>query len=72
MAAGNPVRIRNRDDEEFILESADAFEREVAEHSRSEPFISFLVDRSRESGRTKLEDLDRRLAQSEQVPTDRP
>jgi hypothetical protein len=72
MAARDPVRIRNQDGEEFILESADAFEREVAELSRSAPFMSFLADRAREPGRTKLEDLERRLAQAEQASPDRP
>jgi hypothetical protein len=72
MAAGDPVRIRNQDGEEFILESADAFDREVAELSRSAPFKSFLADRSKEPGGTKLEDLERRLAQAEQAAPDRP
>jgi PHD/YefM family antitoxin component YafN of YafNO toxin-antitoxin module len=72
MAAGDPVRIRNRDGDEFILESADAFEREVTELSRSASFMSFLADRAREPGRTKLEDLERRLSQAEQAAAERP
>jgi len=48
LAAGGPVRIRSRNGEEFILESADAFDREVAELSRSETFLSFLAERARE------------------------
>jgi hypothetical protein len=72
MAAGDPVRIRNQDGEEFILESADAFDREVTDLSRSEPFMSFLADRAREPGRTKLEDIERRLAQAEEAAKDRP
>ena len=72
MAAGDPVRIRSRNGEEFILESADAFDREVAEPSRSETFLSFLAERARETGRTSLEDIERRLSQTEQAVEDRP
>jgi hypothetical protein len=72
MAAGDPVRIRNQDGHEFILESADTFGREVAELSRSAPFMSFLADRSKEPGGTKLEDLERRRAQAEQAAPARP
>jgi hypothetical protein len=72
MAAGDPVRIRNQDGDEFILESADAFEREVAEFSRSAPFMSFLAERAKEPGRTTLEDIERRLAQAEQAAAERP
>ena len=71
MATGDSSRIRSRSGEEFILESVDAFEREVAELSRSAPFMSFLANRSKEPGGTKLKDLERRLAQAEQAATDR-
>ena len=54
MAAGVPVRIRSRNGEEFILESADAFDREAAELSQSEKFMSFLAERAQEPGRTSL------------------
>jgi hypothetical protein len=72
MAAGDPVRIRSQSGEEFILESADAFDREVAEFSRSERFMSFLAERAREPGRTRLEDIERRLAQAKQPTSDQP
>jgi hypothetical protein len=72
MAAGDPVRIRNQDGEEFILEAADAFDREVAELSRSERFMSFLAERANEPAKTSLEALERRLAQAEQAGKDRP
>lgn len=72
MAAGDPVRIRSQNGEEFILESAGAFDREVAELSRSERFMSFLADRSKEPGRSSLEDLERRLSRDEQAIKDRP
>lgn len=72
MATDDPVRIRSQDGEEFILESADAFDREVAELSRSERFMSFLTERAQEPGRTTLEDVERRLAQTERPMTERP
>jgi PHD/YefM family antitoxin component YafN of YafNO toxin-antitoxin module len=72
MAAGDPVRIRSRSGEEFILESADAFEREVAELSRSQRFMSFLAERAMEPAKTRLEDLERRVAQAEQAMKDQP
>jgi PHD/YefM family antitoxin component YafN of YafNO toxin-antitoxin module len=72
LAARDPVRIRSQNGEEFILESADAFDREVAELSRSEKFMSFLAERAREPGRTRLEDIERRLIQTEQAVEDRP
>jgi hypothetical protein len=45
-AAVDSVLIRNRKGVEFILEAADALDREVAELSRSERFMSFLARRS--------------------------
>jgi PHD/YefM family antitoxin component YafN of YafNO toxin-antitoxin module len=72
MATGEPVRIRSQSGEEFILESADAFDREVAELSRSERFMSFLAERAMEPARTRLGELERRLAETEQAMKDRP
>jgi hypothetical protein len=54
------VRILSEDGSEFILEAADAFDREVAELGQSEKFMSFLADRSQESGSISLEDLEQR------------
>lgn len=65
LAAGNPVLIRKQDGQEFLLETADGFDREVAELSRSERFMSFLADRSKESGRKSLEEIDRRVSEAE-------
>jgi hypothetical protein len=72
LAAGDQVRIRSQSGQEFILESADAFDREVAELSGSGRFMSFLAERAKEPGGTKLEDIERKLAQAEQAATDRP
>jgi len=70
LAAGDPILIRNRDGREFLLETADLLDREVAELSRSERFMSFLADRSREPGKTSLEEIDRRIARAEAAMTD--
>ena len=64
LAQGDPVLILNRDGGEFILEAADAFDREAAALGRSETFLAFLAERARESGETPLEEIDRRLAGS--------
>jgi hypothetical protein len=71
LAAGDPILIRNLDGQEFLLEPADAFDREVAELSRNERFISFLAERSKESGGTSLEEIDRRVSQAEAAARDR-
>jgi hypothetical protein len=60
-AATGAVLIRNENGQEFILEVADAFDREVAELSRNERFMSFLAERGSEPGKTSLEETDRRL-----------
>lgn len=48
-------------------EDADAFEREAAEPGRSERFLAFLSERSRESGRNSLEEIESRLGRIESL-----
>jgi PHD/YefM family antitoxin component YafN of YafNO toxin-antitoxin module len=71
MATGDQVRIRSRGGKDFILESADAFDQEVAELSRSERFMAMLTERAMEPARTRLDELERRLAETEQAMKDR-
>src|SRR5215470_15160832 len=71
-AVADPVLIRNQDGQEFVLEAVDAFEREVAELSRNEHFMSFLAERAKEPGKTSLEEIDRRLSRAEEALRDRP
>jgi hypothetical protein len=59
-----------RDGIEFLLETADLIDREVAELSRDERFVSFLAERSREPGGTSLEEIDRRVSQAEAAMED--
>lgn len=51
------VLIRSEDGHEFILESADDFDREVAELGNSETFMSFLAERAAEYDVVDLDDL---------------
>ena len=46
---------------EFVVEAADRFDREVAQFAGSEKFMSFLAERSKESGSVSLEEVERRL-----------
>ena len=55
------VRITSKNGDEFVLEAADAFEHEVAELGRSEKFMAFLAERSAESGRRSLAEIEARL-----------
>jgi hypothetical protein len=71
LAVRHPVLIRNQNGQEFLLETADAFDREVAALSRSEGFMSFLAGRSKEPGETSLEEIDRRVSEAEAAVEDR-
>jgi hypothetical protein len=57
--------------DEFVLEAADAFDREVAELSRNERFMAFLAGRAEQPGTISLEEIDRRLSQAEEAISDR-
>jgi len=46
--------------EEYLLEHADEFDREVAALGRSEKFTSFLEARAKETGRIPLREVRRR------------
>jgi hypothetical protein len=70
LAADDSVLIWNQKGLELILEAADAFDREVAELSRSERFMSFLARRSEEPGGTTLEEIEQRVLRAEQAAQD--
>jgi len=61
VARSESVLIVTDQGEEYILEAADEFDREVAELGRSEKFMNFLAERRKESGRIPLEEIERRL-----------
>jgi len=50
LAMSETILIRSRSGEDFVLEQADEFDREVAALGTSERFASFLDKRSRETG----------------------
>jgi len=47
--------------EDFLLEPADDFDREVAELGQSDRFLSFLEERSKETGGRSLAELKKKL-----------
>ncbi len=61
VARSESVLIVTDEGQEYILEAADEFDREVAELGRSEKFMDFLAERRKESGRIPLEEIERRL-----------
>lgn len=60
-ARSESILIVTDEGQEYILEAADEFDREVAELGRSEKFMNFLAERRKESGRIPLEEIERRL-----------
>jgi hypothetical protein len=56
-ATADSVLIRTNSGQEFILEAADEFDREVAMLGQSEKFMQFLAERSKEAGTIPLEQL---------------
>ena len=56
----------NRDGNEFVVEAADAIDREVAQLAASEKFMSLLDERSQEPGSVPLEEIEQRLGMEPQ------
>jgi len=65
MAAQEAVLIRDRDGNEYILEPADAFKREMAQLGQNEEFMSFLAERARGSVQISFEEIEDRLKEAE-------
>ena len=61
LASTDVVVIVNSDGNEFVIEAADAFEREAAQLGASAKFMAFLAEPSREPDSVSLEDVERRL-----------
>ena len=61
VADSDTVLIVTRDGQEYLLESANEFEQEVARLGQSEKFMNFLAERGKESQRIPLEEVERRL-----------
>jgi hypothetical protein len=60
LAKSEAVLIHSPSGEDFVLESADEFDREVAALGASEKFASFLEARSQETGDISLEEVRRK------------
>lgn len=56
MAKSDTVLIHSVDGNDFLLEEADEFEREVASLGSSDKFMSFLEERSREQRDIPIEE----------------
>jgi len=63
-AGADVVRITSKEGVEFVLEPADAFEREARELGNSARFMAFLAERSAEPGRVALSSIEARLAEA--------
>jgi hypothetical protein len=57
LAKRDTVLIRSATGEDFLLEPADDFDREVSLLGQSERFMSFLQDRSKEEGGRSLAEI---------------
>ena len=57
LARHETILIRSATGDDFLLEPADDFDREVALLGQSERFMSFLQDRSKEAGGTSLAEI---------------
>ena len=60
-ARGDAVFIVTTDGQEYILEAADDFEREVIQLRQSKRFMQFLGERRKEPGRIPIADVEKRL-----------
>jgi hypothetical protein len=61
LASSDAVLIRTSEGQEFLLESADEFDREVAMLGQSERFMQFLAERAKEPGTIAIEQLKQDL-----------
>jgi len=61
LAKSEAVLIHSASGEDFLLEQADEFDREVATLGGSEKFMSFLEARAKEGGDLPVEEIRRTL-----------
>jgi hypothetical protein len=65
VARHESVLLLSEDGSEFLLESADAFDQEVAELGQSEAFMSFLAKRAQEPESINLDEFEKQLTENE-------
>ena len=63
LAKHERILIHSATGDDFLLESADAFDREVALLGQSERFMAFLQNRSAEAGGTPLAEVRKKRGQ---------
>jgi lipopolysaccharide biosynthesis regulator YciM len=69
-AAAEAVHVIAKDGTIYVLEAAEAFEREVAQLGQSKRFMAFLAERAQETGGISLEEAIKRLDTEERQATD--
>jgi hypothetical protein len=60
-ARSQSVLIVTPEGDEYVLEIADDFDKEVAQLGNSEKFMQFLEERRKEPGRIPFEEIEKRL-----------
>ncbi len=61
LADSESLLILSDDGHQYILEEADAFEKEVAMLGASDKFMKFLEERSKEKSTVSIDDLEKKL-----------
>ncbi|MFQ5709216.1 MAG: hypothetical protein ACE5HO_17300 [bacterium] len=61
LANVEPLLILSEDGHHYILEEADEFAREAKMLGKSDKFMEFLEERSKETATTPLDDLEKKL-----------
>ena len=61
LASLESLIIFSEDGNQYILEEADAFEKEVAILGKSEKFMKFLEERSKEEGTISIDDMEKKF-----------
>ncbi len=61
MAKSGSVLIEGIDGSRYVLEAADEFEREVAMLGESQKFMTFLEERSKETGTKSITEIARKV-----------
>ena len=61
LASQDSLLILSNDGHQYVLEEADEFEREVAMLGRSDKFMKFLEERSKEEATISIDELEKKL-----------
>ncbi len=61
LANSDSLLILSEDGHQYVLEEADAFDKEVAMLGKSDKFMKFLEERSREQTTIPIDELEKKL-----------